>query len=74
VLFDSAYQGFASGDMDLDAYAIRHFVNEGHLTGVCMSFSKNFGLYGERVGLLSFVCSDAEEQDRVLSQLKVLYV
>jgi aspartate aminotransferase len=72
VLFDSAYQGFASGDMDKDAFAIRHFVSEGHNLAVCMSFSKNFGLYGQRVGLLSFVCGDEAEQDAVLSQLKIL--
>jgi len=72
VLFDSAYQGFASGDMDQDAFAIRHFISEGHNAGVCMSFSKNFGLYGQRVGLLSFVCEDKEEQEAVLSQLKIL--
>ena len=25
-----AYQGFASGDCDIDAFAVRHFVSEGH--------------------------------------------
>jgi aspartate aminotransferase len=25
-----AYQGFASGDCDVDAFAVRHFVSEGH--------------------------------------------
>ena len=71
-LFDSAYQGFASGDMDKDAFSIRHFVEEGHNVIVTQSFSKNMGLYGERVGLLSFVCADVEEKERVLSQLKAL--
>ncbi|HET7524759.1 MAG TPA: aminotransferase class I/II-fold pyridoxal phosphate-dependent enzyme, partial [Burkholderiaceae bacterium] len=33
---------------------------------------KNFSLYGERVGALSVVCRDAQEAQRVLSQLKVL--
>jgi aspartate aminotransferase, mitochondrial len=28
--FDMAYQGFASGDCDKDAFAVRHFVAEGH--------------------------------------------
>ena len=28
--FDMAYQGFASGDMDRDAAALRLFVDEGH--------------------------------------------
>lgn len=46
VVFDSAYQGFASGDPERDAAAIRHFVNEGHNIILCQSFAKNFGLYG----------------------------
>lgn len=34
-----AYQGFASGDCDTDAFAVRHFVAEGHkiaLSQVCL--------------------------------------
>lgn len=52
VIVDSAYQGFASGDTDKDAVAIRTFVNDGHHVAVCQSFSKNFGLYGQRAGYL----------------------
>ncbi|KAI0480913.1 aspartate aminotransferase [Xylariaceae sp. FL0804] len=49
--FDTAYQGFASGDVDEDAWAIRHFAERGTLElVVAQSFSKNFGLYGQRVG------------------------
>jgi len=72
VFFDAAYQGFASGDADKDAFAIRLFVQEGHDIILCQSFAKNFGLYGERVGCLSMVGKDAEEADRLLSQLKIL--
>jgi len=39
---------------------------------LCQSFAKNFGLYGERIGCLSMVAKDAEEADRLLSQLKIL--
>ena len=46
VIFDCAYQGFASGDMEGDAYAIRLFVEEGHQICLAQSFAKNFGLYG----------------------------
>lgn len=56
VLFDSAYQGFASGDADADAFAIRLFEQAGVDMLVCQSFAKNFGLYGERVGTFSIVC------------------
>ncbi|WFD33587.1 aspartate transaminase [Malassezia cuniculi] len=71
VLFDMAYQGFASGDTDRDAFAVRHFVAEGHGIVLCQSFAKNMGLYGERTGLVSFVTADPDERARVESQLKL---
>jgi len=70
VLFDSAYQGFASGDADEDAWAVREFVERGHTMMVAQSFAKNFGLYGERVGTLSAVCKDEDEKARVTEALK----
>jgi len=70
--FDCAYQGFASGDAEADAYSLRKFVADGHFVMLSQSFAKNFGLYGERVGLFSIVCSDAEEALRVNSQLKLI--
>lgn len=69
--FDSAYQGFATGDVSGDAYAIRLFAKEYNRTLLCQSFAKNFGLYGQRVGCLSFVTENAEEGTRLLSQLKL---
>lgn len=69
--FDSAYQGFASGDSEADAGAFRRVVRRGTVPVLlAQSFAKNFGLYGERCGTLSFVCSDEDERDRVMSQLK----
>ena len=70
--FDCAYQGFASGDADKDAAALRMFVEEGHFIACIQSFSKNFGLYGHRVGALSVVGQDADEAARVVSQLKMV--
>ena len=70
VLMDCAYQGFASGDAEADAFAIRKFLDDGHSLLLAQSFAKNFGLYGERVGTLSVVCKDTEEVERVMSQLK----
>ncbi|TEB31270.1 aspartate aminotransferase [Coprinellus micaceus] len=70
--FDCAYQGFASGDLDKDAWAVRRFVDRGVPLLVCQSFAKNAGLYGERVGALHVVSSDKETADRVRSQLSVL--
>lgn len=40
-LFDMAYQGFASGDTDKDAFALRYFVEKGHQVALCQSFAKN---------------------------------
>ncbi|XP_012687848.1 aspartate aminotransferase, mitochondrial [Clupea harengus] len=72
VFFDMAYQGFASGDIDRDAWAVRHFIEQGHNVVLSQSFAKNMGLYGERVGGFTVVCKDAEEAKRVESQLKIL--
>ena len=43
-LFDSAYQGFASGDTERDAVSIRTFLKDGHQLFTAQSFAKNFGL------------------------------
>lgn len=64
--------GFASGDHDKDAAAIRMFVEDGHLLGMVQSFSKNFGLYGHRIGTLSVVAADEDEAKRVVSQMKMV--
>jgi aspartate aminotransferase len=69
IFFDCAYQGFASGDSEVDAYAIRKFVDDGHLIILSQSFAKNFGLYGERVGTLAVVGSNVEETERLSSQV-----
>ncbi|CAP25602.1 Protein CBR-GOT-2.2 [Caenorhabditis briggsae] len=72
VFFDMAYQGFASGDVDNDAFAVRYFLEQGHNIVLAQSFAKNMGLYGERVGAFSVVCADADEAARVASQVKIL--
>ncbi|KAK7747581.1 hypothetical protein SLS62_009080 [Diatrype stigma] len=59
-IFDSAYLGFNSGSVDEDAWAIRYFVEDLKLeASVCLSFAKSMGLYGERVGLVSYVTQTA---------------
>lgn len=70
--FDMAYQGFASGNTDKDAFAVRHFVEQGHNICLAQSFAKNMGLYGERVGAFSILAADAEERKRIDSQVKIL--
>jgi aspartate aminotransferase len=68
--FDSAYQGFASGNLETDAASIRLFEAETDRVMLFQSFAKNFGLYGERAGNLNIVCSDESEAKRVQSRLK----
>lgn len=45
--FDCAYQGFASGDLIKDAWAVRYFVSQGIELFCAQSFAKNFGLYSK---------------------------
>jgi len=70
--FDMAYQGFASGNVDKDAAALRLFVDEGHTVLLAQSFAKNMGLYGERAGAFTVCCSSQEEAARVESQVKII--
>src|SRR5262249_49368041 len=58
-LLDMAYQGFGRGLVE-DATAVRQFVAAGLSCLVATSFSKNFSLYGERVGALSVVCTQPQ--------------
>ena len=67
-----AYQGFASGSTTRDAFAVRHFVSQGHQIALAQSFAKNMGLYGERVGAFSLTTADPAEKARVDSQLKIV--
>jgi hypothetical protein len=68
LLISPLFQQFVRSPLPL----FQQFVKDGHSFLMAMSFAKNFGLYGERVGTLSAVCSSAEEADRVMSQLKIL--
>ncbi|KAF1940420.1 aspartate aminotransferase [Clathrospora elynae] len=74
--FDTAYQGFASGDLATDGWAIRYFIEQGFELCIAQSYAKNFGLYGERAGCFHFVTSPASDAEvtikRVASQLAIL--
>jgi len=71
-LMDSAYQGYASGSLDKDAFAVRLFLSMGFEMFMCQSFAKNLGLYGERIGMLHVICGSADQAKAVLSQLKLV--
>lgn len=70
--FDSAYQGFASGDLDRDAWPIRYFASQGFDLLVCQSFAKNLGLYNERIGCLHVLAANAAEAKACKSQIALL--
>lgn len=80
IVFDNAYQGFATGDVEGDAWAIRHFTEvlfsdpSTQHPGLCVaqSFSKNFGLYGERVGALHLVIPSKLSAEGAKSHLALM--
>lgn len=70
IFFDSAYQGFASGDLEEDSYGFRLFADNYNNIMLSQSFAKNFGLYGERVGALSIVTESKEEKNLATARMK----
>jgi aspartate/tyrosine/aromatic aminotransferase len=68
-LFDLAYQGFG-GTPQEDVYPLHLFAEEGYEMCVAVSCAKNFGLYGERVGMLALICQTADISRNVNSYLK----
>ncbi|KAI4465734.1 aspartate aminotransferase [Holotrichia oblita] len=71
-ILDCAYQGFASGDLDKDAWSVRYFATRGFEFFCCQSFAKNFGLYNERIGNLTCVVKNASVVTNVKSQLTLI--
>lgn len=67
--FDFAYQGFARG-VDEDATGLRIFAKHHREMLVASSFSKNFGLYNERVGAITLVTDSADVAQVAFSQIK----
>jgi len=72
ILFDNAYQGYATGNLDADAWPARMFEDAGLEFATAQSYSKNFGLYAERIGCLSFVTNSPEAAIAISSQLKAI--
>ncbi|MFM2481069.1 amino acid aminotransferase [Celerinatantimonas sp. YJH-8] len=68
-LFDFAYQGFAKG-IEEDAAGLRLFAETHSELLIASSFSKNFGLYNERVGAATILAKDAEIARIAFTQLK----
>lgn len=69
--FDFAYQGFGDS-LDQDRTGLLAVLEKVPACLVSSSFSKNFGLYQERVGALSVIAPSREKADAVFSQAKRL--
>lgn len=67
--FDLAYLGFGRG-LEEDAFAIRQFVKDGHELFVSCSFSKNFGVYGERGGCFLALTKDPAISETLATHIK----
>ncbi len=68
-LVDFAYQGFGDG-LNEDRQGLLTLCEHCKDLLICTSFSKNFGLYRERVGALTAVAFDPDAAGSVLSQIK----
>ncbi|MDF0535618.1 aspartate/tyrosine/aromatic aminotransferase [Shewanella yunxiaonensis] len=68
-LFDFAYQGFGDG-IEEDAQGLRTVAAVVPELIVANSFSKNFGLYNERIGAVTVVAQDAATVQKAFSQVK----
>ncbi len=66
---DLAYAGIGDG-LEPDTEPVRILNAAGVDLAVCLSFSKNMGLYGERVGALVTIAATAELADSVHSRVK----
>jgi aromatic-amino-acid transaminase len=69
--FDFAYQGFAKG-IEEDAQGLRIFAKYNKELLVANSFSKNFGLYNERVGGITVVAEENDIAEAAFSQIKTV--
>lgn len=70
-LVDFAYQGFADG-LEEDAVGVNILAQSVPEFFVATSYSKNFGLYNERVGALTLVAKTPESAQASLSHIKTV--
>ncbi|MEM1026847.1 MAG: amino acid aminotransferase [Planctomycetota bacterium] len=68
-LLDFAYQGFGEG-VHKDAQGLRTVAEKCSELFVCSSYSKNFGLYNDRVGALTVLAETEAAAETVMSRVK----
>ncbi|MDC0000024.1 aspartate/tyrosine/aromatic aminotransferase [Porticoccaceae bacterium] len=64
---DTAYQGLGDG-LDEDAYGMRMMADRLPELVIASSCSKNFGLYRERTGSITFIAKNSQQAEIVASQ------
>ncbi|KAG6013922.1 hypothetical protein E4U43_007045 [Claviceps pusilla] len=69
---DAAYPGFVTGDVELDCEPIRIFAAANIPIVLAATFGKSFGLYGERVGILTVTLPSKEATRKVEDHMKLL--
>lgn len=69
-LIDFAYQGFGES-LAADVQGLHEVCGDGTEAIICSSYSKNFGLYAERVGALTLVADEPSAASAALSHAKV---
>ncbi len=68
-LVDLAYQGLGRG-LEEDAVGLRTLADRCTELLVCSSYSKNFGLYNDRVGAMTLVAGSRDVAERAFSNVK----
>ncbi|KAJ5429305.1 Pyridoxal phosphate-dependent transferase major region subdomain 2 [Penicillium cf. griseofulvum] len=71
-LFDAAYPGFASGDIDTDLESVRLFAEQEIPLIFVSTYGKSFGLYSERVGILFILVPSEEVGKRIERHMSLL--
>lgn len=72
IVVDFAYLGFASGLIETDKYVLS-LLNKTQIPSiVCTSYSKAFGIYSERTGMLFVTGKDKQESAKVIGLLNTI--
>lgn len=72
-LIDIAYQGFASGSLEKDSWIIKYLYSLNMEFITCQSFSKNLGLYSERLGACHIITQDATNVPTIKANLLSIF-
>lgn len=72
-LIDIAYQGFASGDLQKDSWIVKYLYSLNMEFITCQSFSKNLGLYSERLGACHIITQDLTNIPTITGNLLAIF-